>query len=71
MNVKIIGFKAYDAPGARIFLDKSYEDVHKELNDLCNTYVVTSIIEAGEAEFKPLTNLTDIQKQHADSDNKK
>ena len=68
MNITIVGFRAFDKPMQKVFIEKTFAEMHAELNTACNSYIPTSI-EAGrviDLSFIELCNLTDLQKNDAE-----
>lgn len=62
MKLVVVNFNAYDKANTMYFLDKTYEEIHNTLSTICETYVVTNIIEATGANFQPLNYLNKFKK---------
>jgi len=59
MNIIGVTFKAFDKVCREYFVDKTWDQIHDELSDICDTYVPMAIHSTtGEGKFEPLNSLT-------------
>lgn len=65
-KITVVQFRAYDKPAMMAYLDKSPEEIHTALKNICSTYIPTAIYEANGIEFKPLSMLDDLIKNEPD-----
>lgn len=62
MKVIIVYYRAFDMPHSKAFLNKTYEQIHESLTEICGTYVPTCILECSNPENKPLILLEKLKK---------
>lgn len=62
-ELTIVSFRAYDRDFEKTFIDKSFEQIHTALDDICHTYVVSAItiIEVASYRMVWLEELTKFQ----------
>lgn len=65
-KITVIQFRAYDKAAITVFLDKTPEEIHERLKNVCSTYIPTAIMECSDIEYKPLSMLTDLIAQEPD-----
>jgi hypothetical protein len=70
MIIHVILFRAYDKNCREIFFDKTAEEIHEVLFELCPTYVTVGILEFTQFEHLPISFLDNFKRpEHKDRDN--
>jgi hypothetical protein len=60
MNVTVVLFRAFNQDCKEVFLNKTPEEIHEVLMDICETYQTVGILEFTEFEHKPISVLDDF-----------
>lgn len=60
MKVVVVLFMAYNQPCQEVFLNKSFEEIHEILMDICPTYLVIGIMNYTDFEHLIIETLNDF-----------
>lgn len=67
MHVTVVMFQAYNQTCKETYLDKSPEEIHDDLMDICPTYQTIAILRFTEFEHQPISTLQDFDRpEHRD-----
>lgn len=56
-KVTCVLFRAFDQTHREFFIDKTPVEIHTSLMNICDTYVTVAVLEADNAEYKPVSML--------------
>lgn len=60
MEVTVVLFRAFNQDCKEVFLNKTPEEIHETLMDICETYQTVGICVFNEFEHKPISILDDF-----------
>ncbi len=61
-KVTCVLFRAFDQTHREFFIDKTPIEIHNSLMNICSTYITVAILEADNAEYKPVSILDQFQR---------
>lgn len=63
MKIIIIHFFAYNRPHVQVFSkNESFEQIHNALNNICETYCLSSIMIANHVQYEALSSIQQFKK---------